>query len=446
MDPRSFALKRQIWYWLYAAGAAITTFFWWQATGHETHSALYSVELAIGNLTGLLGTYQILWQLLLLGRLPFLENAFGLEKLTWLHKWNGYSALILILLHSILLLLGYGLLNHFGLLQQFNDFLFNWEDVLKATVATAMLIFIVVISIGIVRRGFKYETWYYVHIFTYLAILLAFSHQLSVGSDLVGQRLFQGFWLLLYALAFGVMGYFRFLWPAFLVYRHQFRVEKLVHESPGVLSVYVSGRHLDQMPYQPGQFMIWRFLDQERWWQAHPFSISVAPGGRYLRFTCKQLGDFTRSLSNLKPGTWVSIDGPHGNFTASRLSRPKVLLIAGGVGITPIRSMLEQLPAGVKNVALVYAARTQADLVLRREIEALAARSGATVRYILSDETAPGLAHGILDDANLRRLVPDATSREVMLCGPPPMMDAVTATLERQGLSRHLIHTERFAY
>lgn len=446
MKPKAITLARQIWYWLYAAGTAVIAACWWHATGHETHASAYSVYLAIGNLTGLVGTYQILWQLVLLGRLPLLENTIGMEKLTWLHKWNGYSALVLIILHSIFLLLGYAIINHFNLLQQFNDFMFNWEDVLKATIATILLIVIVVISIGIVRRGFKYETWYYVHLFTYLAILLAFSHQLSVGSDMVGQPVFQAFWLLLYALAFGVMGFYRFAWPAYLVYRHQFRVEKLVHESPNMLSVYVSGRQLDKLSYRPGQFIIWRFLDRERWWQAHPFSISVAPNGQYLRLTCKQVGDFTLSLSSLKPGTLVSIDGPHGNFTTARLSQPKVLLIAGGSGITPIRAMLEQLPESVQDAVVVYAVRTRADLALRSEVEALAARRGVVVRYLLSHETAPGFATGTLDQDNLRALVPDVDEREVMLCGPPGMMDAVTATLERQGVPRRYIHTERFAY
>ncbi|HEY2003506.1 MAG TPA: ferredoxin reductase family protein [Candidatus Saccharimonadia bacterium] len=446
MNPRTFPLGRQLWYWLYAAGIVIIAAFWWHASGHDTHAALYSVELAVGNLTGLIGTYQILWQVVLLSRLPVLENTIGMEKLTWLHKWNGYSALILIILHAVFLTLGYAILNHFNILAQLSDFMLNWNDVLKATIATLLLIGIVFISIGIVRRGLKYETWYYVHLFTYLAILLAFSHQLSVGSDFVGQRLFEAFWLSLYVLAFGAIGFFRFLWPVYLVYKHQFRVEKIVHETPDMLSVYVSGRHLEQLVYQPGQFIIWRFLTPELWWQAHPFSISTAPNGRYLRFTSKQVGDFTRSLSGLKPGALVSIDGPHGHFTPARLTRPKALLIAGGSGITPIRSMLEQLPAGIQDVVVLYAVRTRADLALRDEIEALAARRGAVVHYLLSGETVAGFTTGVVDQANLRALVPDVSSREVMLCGPAPMMDAVTANLEHLGLARNFIHTERFAY
>jgi predicted ferric reductase len=446
MKARRFALWRLFWYALYAAGAVIILGFWWQASGHATLATASSLDIAAGNVTGLLGTYAILWQLVLLGRLPFLERVFGLERLTWLHKWNGYLALTLILLHTWYLILGFALAEHHDLLKQTLDFMFNWEDVLKATIATVLLLIIVPMSIGIVRRGFKYETWYYVHLFTYLAILLAFSHQLSVGSDLAGNTRFQIFWWAIYALSVGALAWWRLVWPCYLVYKHRFQVQKIVRETHNMVSVYITGRLLDQLPYQPGQFMIWRFLDGMRWWQAHPFSISVAPNGRYLRLTAKMVGDFTRALPALAPGTWVSIDGPHGNFTADRLSSPKLLLIAGGSGITPIRSLLERLPQFAQDVVVIYAARTVADLALHTEIEALAAHSGAKVEYILSNESVPRMAHGLLGDDHLRALVPDVASREVMLCGPPAMMDAVSATLKRAGIPAAAIHTERFAY
>lgn len=446
MKHPHYRLWHWFWHGLYSLGIVTILVFWWQASGKHTLATASSVNIAAGNLTGLIGTYAILWQLVLLGRLPFLERHFGLEKLTWLHKWNGYLALTLILAHTVFLIIGFSLAEHVGLLKQTLDFMLNWEDVLKATLATILLIIIVPMSIGIVRRGFKYETWYYVHLFTYLAILLAFSHQLSVGSDLAGNKPFQVYWYGLYVLSVGTLLVYRFIRPAYLVYKHRFQVDKVVPETADMVSVYVKGRKLDQLTYQPGQFMIWRFLDKDHWWQAHPFSISVAPNGRYLRFTAKMVGDFTRTLASLPRGTWVSVDGPHGNFTPDRLSNTNLLLIAGGSGITPIRSMLEHLPPTVKNVVVVYAVRSQADLALRTEVETLAARAGAQVKYLLSNENTPGFATGFLDDANLRSLVPDAASREVMLCGPPAMMDAVARTLIRAGIKPAAIHTERFAY
>ena len=442
----SSAEWRQLWYLVYAFGVAAILVFWWRATGHATIGTTYSVNLAIGNITGLIGAYAILWELVLLGRLPVLENVFGMEKLTVLHKWNGYTALTLILVHALTLTIGFAAADHYSLLHQFLAFNTTWADILKSTVGTILLIVIVGMSVGIVRRGYKYETWYYVHLFTYLAILLAFGHQFSDGSDFVGQPLFIVFWRDLYIVTAALLLFFRFFRPVYLMFRHQFKVARVVQETPDVVSVYISGRHLDKFKFVPGQFVIWRFFTKDGWWQAHPFSFSTAPNPKYLRLTAKAVGDYTKTLPSLRPGTWVSVDGPHGNFTTSRLTMPSLLMIAGGSGITPIRAMLERLPAVVKDLVVIYAVRTRRDLALAKEIEPLVAARGGQVKYLLSKEQAPGFGHGILNSANLDHLVPDVASREIMLCGPPAMTDSVVAMLKKRGIDHHHIHTERFAY
>jgi predicted ferric reductase len=435
----------RIWYLLYAVGVALIFYFWWQASGHRTTATALSINVAIGNLTGLIGTYAILWQLVLLGRLTVLENAFGLERLTWLHKWNGYLALALILVHTLLLTIGFGLADRLGLIPQFVNFLTTWRDVLQATVGTILLVVVVFISIGIVRRGLKYETWYFTHLFTYLAILLAFSHQFSVGLDFENAPAFRLYWYALYVLAIGALVWFRLLVPLWQVYYYRLRVERIGPANATATSVYITGRHLDKLRYEPGQFMIWRFFTKSRWWQAHPFSLSVAPNGQYLRLTAKAVGDFTSTLPALRPGTLVSTDGPHGNFTLSRTTGQNLLFIAGGIGITPIRAMLEHLPPNA-NAAVLYAARTQAELAFTEELKNFTVRSGINLHYITSDEEVPGLTHGFLTAETLRALVPDAATREVLLCGPPVMMDVVTKNLIKLGVPRHHIHTERFAY
>ena len=370
MESSRYAVWRQFWLFLYAAGLAAVVGIWWAGTGHSTAASLASVEIAIGNLSGLIGTYAILWQLVLMGRLTFLEDSFGMPRLASLHKWNGYAALILLLSHFTFLVLGFSITDHFSIIRQVTDFMFNWEDVLKSTLALAMLVGIVLMSIVIVRRRFKYETWYLVHLATYIAILLAFSHQFSVGPDFIGHPMAQSLWITMYVLSIGSLVLFRFVRPAWLLYRHRFTVAKVVKETHNVISIYVTGRQLDQLHFEPGQFMIWRFLSRDLWWQSHPFTLSAARNGKYLRLTVKMRGDYTRALAGLKPGTLVSVDGPHGIFTVTRFPAPHLLLIAGGVGITAIRSMLEQLPAATQSVEIVYAARTRADLALRDELEA----------------------------------------------------------------------------
>jgi len=223
--------------------------------------------------------------------------------------------------------------------------------------------------------------------------------------------------------------------------RHRLRVTRVVEEAPGVVSVEIGGVGLDRLRARAGQFFTWRFLTHGRWWEAHPFSLSAAPDGRRLRITVKGVGDYTAALRAIPPGTRVIAEGPFGAFTAAARRRPRVVLIAGGVGITPIRALLEEMPGAPGDIAVVYRATRPEDLILRDELDALARARAAEVHYVLGDRDP-----GILSAEHLRALVPDIATRDVYLCGPPAMTEATRASLGRSGVSSRHIVTERFAY
>ena len=176
--------------------------------------------------------------------------------------------------------------------------------------------------------------------------------------------------------------------------------------------------------------------------EAHPFSLSAAPDGRRLRITVKDLGDYTAALRAIPPGTRVIAEGPFGAFTTAARRRPRVALIAGGVGITPIRALLEDMPGGPGDIAVVYRALRPEDVILREELDELALRRGAEVHYVVGDHRAGEL----LSPEHLLALVPDIAARDVYVCGPPAMTEATRASLDRSGVSRRQIFTERFAY
>jgi ferredoxin-NADP reductase len=205
-----------------------------------------------------------------------------------------------------------------------------------------------------------------------------------------------------------------------------------------VTTVEVTGRHLDRLRARSGQFFTWRFLTRDRWWEAHPFSLSAAPDGQRLRITVKELGDYTGALKRLPAGTRVIAEGPFGAFTAAARSRPRVALIAGGAGITPILALLEDMPAAPGDIAVVYRATREEDVILRDELEALTARRGAALHYVLG-------AGDRLVPEEIQRLVPDIADRDVYVCGPPAMTEATRASLGGAGVSRRQIFTERFA-
>ena len=231
--------------------------------------------------------------------------------------------------------------------------------------------------------------------------------------------------------------------PVWRSTRHQLRVSNVVTEAPGVFSIYMSGRDIDQLAVRSGQYFIWRFLTRDGWWRAHPFSISSAPNGSWLRITIKELGDWSKALQGVRIGTRVFIEGPYGVLTGARRTHAKVLLLAGGIGITPLRALFEALPAKRGDLTLIYRVRDAREIIFRDEIETLAHARGAKVHYIVGKRNG---ARDQFDATSLERLVPDVRERDVYLCGPVPMMQHVERSLRRLGLAQRQIHAERFAY
>ena len=163
-----------------------------------------------------------------------------------------------------------------------------------------------------------------------------------------------------------------------------------------------------------------------------------------MRITVKELGDWSRALRVVPVGTRVFIEGPYGILTGARRTRRKILLVAGGIGITPLRALLEALPADRGDLAMIYRVREARDIVFRDELEALARGRGARIHYLVGRRVADGLDP--LDPVSLERLVPDVRERDVYLCGPVPMMRRVEDSLRQLGLPGRQVHAERFAY
>ena len=428
--------------WIAAANAVVVVGLWWRAGGLRGLDDAASIATSVGRVTGLLGAYLVLVQLLLLGRIPALDRAVGFDRLAIWHRRNGHAALILLAVHTVLITVGYALSDRVTLPREVVTLLESYPGVLTATAGLVMLIAVAVTSVAIARRRLRYETWYFVHLYAYLGIALAFSHQLATGHEFVHDGLARAYWYALYVATLGTIVVCRLGIPAWRALRHRMRVEAVVPEGPGVVSLVIGGARLDRLPVAAGQFFLWRFLTRDRWWEAHPFSLSAAPDGRTVRITVKALGDFTAGLASVRPGTRVVAEGPYGSFTSAARRRPRAALIAGGVGIAPIRALLEDA-AG--ELAVVYRAVRDEDLILRKELEELAARRGIELHYVLGDHRAPAGA-ALLSPDRLLALVPDIAERDVFVCGPPGMIDATEASLRRAGVPRRRIVSERFAY
>jgi predicted ferric reductase len=398
---------------------------------------------AIGQLTALYGTYLALIQLVLMSRSPWLDQVFGMDGLAVAHRWLGFATVWLLLGHGIFTTVGFAIGDGVNVVAEFWTLITTYQYVLMATVSGVLFAAVAITSIKAARRKLSYETWYGIHLYAYLAIALGFLHQLFVGTDFVSDRIAVAYWVALYVITVALILAFRFGQPILLSARHRLRITNIVTEAPGVISIYVSGRDLDQLAVRSGQYFVWRFLTRDGWWRGHPFSISSAPNGRWLRITVKDLGDWSGQLGELSIGTRVFIEGPYGVMTGARRTRPKVLLIAGGIGITPLRALLEALPAKPGDLTLLYRVRDHADVVFRSELETLANARGARIHYLLGRRDE---ARDPLDGPAIQRLVPDVEDHDVYLCGPGPMMKSVETTLRDLGVPRRHIHAERFAY
>lgn len=422
-----------------AAGGVLVVALWLvQAEPSVRLDALFAT---LAHLSGLLAGYGILTMLLLMARVPAVEHGVGADRLARWHALGGRYVLTLCCAHATLALCGYAAHTGTDLLSATIDLL-GYPGLAAATVGTALLVGVGVSSARAVRRRIRHETWRAAHLMTYVAAGLVFAHQLS-GPDLAGGPIAVWLWTLLHTTVGTLLVWYRLVVPVRQALRHGLRVVEIRVEGPGVVSVVMRGDGLDALRAEPGQFFRWRFLARRLWRTSLPFSLSAPVRDDTLRITVKACGDHTRKIRRLRPGIRVLATGPFGALTAHRRTRRKVLLLAGGVGITPMRALFETLPGGPGDLTLLYRAGSAAQLVLRKELEAIAESRGAALHYLLGPSDG---AFDPLAPRALRDLVPDLPEHDVYLCGPAGMSRAAAVALTKAGVPASRIHSEQFAF
>jgi predicted ferric reductase len=423
------------------AGAVLVCLMWWLDTAPASVVGIGPWLTAAGRVTGLVGTYLVVIEVLLMGRVAWLDRLIGMDRLAVWHRRNGEYSITLLVAHAVLTIWGYAITAHTGVVSETNSVIFTYTDMLAATVGLGLLVAVGVISARSLRRRVSYHTWYFIHLYTYIALALSFAHQFATGVDFATHPLNRALWIALYGVVGLLLVSYRIGKPVRDGLRHQLRVARVVNEGPALTSLYVTGNRLAELRAESGQFFMWRFLTREGWWQAHPYSLSAAPNGEWLRLTVKHLGDHSSGLAGLRPGIRVLSEGPYGAFTGRRRTRRKVLLIGGGVGITPLRALFESLPGASGDVTLIYRARNLEDIAFREELESIAAARRAQLHYLVG----PSRQHPeYLTSRHLLHLVPDLARRDVYVCGPPSMTKVTTAALEETGVPRRHIYQEDF--
>ena len=435
-----------IWLWL----SLLLVSFWWAVDGGLRDLGGWQTGLtSLGRETGLVASVLLLAQVVLMARVPMLEAAFGQDRLARIHRIVGFTSFNLMLAHIVLITWGYAA----GSLGQTPSTLWGlivgYRGMLLALGGTVCLFMVVFTSIKAARRRLRYESWHLLHLYAYLGVGLALPHQLWTGRDFMTSPVRTVFWWTSWAVAAGAVIVWRIGAPLLRNLRHGLRVTSVVREDHGVVSVYLTGRRLDLLGVEAGQFLSFRFLGRRGWTRANPYSLSAAPDGQSLRVTAQVVGDGSAALTRLRPGTRAFVEGPYGRLSERARTRHKVALIGAGVGVTPLRALAEGLDYRWGDAVLLqrYVGRP----LFASEFATLAAERGLEVLHLPGHRRGPGswLGRGVGRADDLTALVywvPDIAERDVYVCGPQPWTDLVRQTLFAAGLPEDRLHLESFAW
>lgn len=382
-------------------------------------------------------------QFALTARFRRVKAPYGSDIVYFFHRQISLVTFVLIAAHPLILFV-----TSPDTLQLLNLPVAPWRA--RAGV-TAFLAAAALIAISLWRKQFRinYDGWRMWHgVLATAAVALATGHIVGVG-HYVGTPWKRALWIAYGAFWVGLLVYVRIVKP-WLELRRPYRVQDVIQERGNAWTLALRPDGHKGLTFSPGQFAwltIWDspFSDRE-----HPFSFSSsAAQPERLAFTIKELGDFTARIRQVQPGQAVYLDGPHGAFSIDRHpDAPGYVFIAGGVGITPMMSMLRTLAdrGDRRPLLLIYASKTWDAVTFREEIEGLEKRLNLRVAHVL-EKAHEGWAGetGFVNADILRRYLPDNSAEcEHFICGPEPMMNAVEKTLNQLGVPFAQFHSERF--
>lgn len=406
------------------------------------HSFVYTV----GKNLALVGFTILALQFVVSARLKWIERPFGLNVLFHFHKAMAVLASLLLISHPVLIAIG-------------SD---NWSVLFGPQVMwhlwlgrIALLILLVHVLLASFRFIIKlnYETWRFVHNLGAVLILpLGFFHSWNAGGDLQLASMKALWAVLLYA---AVASY---LWHRvvrrLLLRRNPYKVLEVQRETDGVWTISLAPPEgVERFDFLPGQFHFVTFhrapnlpVEEHHWTIA---SSPTTPG--VLCSTIKESGDFTASIGKTKAGDMALVDGPFGRFTYTlHPDERELVFIAGGIGITPLMSMLRHLrdTRAERSVTLLYANNREADIVFHDELADME-RGGVIPLKVVHVLTKPSDAwqgeRGRLDADKIKRLSgPELTGRAFYVCAPPELMNLTIRTLRKADVPAARIHFERF--
>lgn len=408
------------------------------------------ITTGLGIVTGLIGSDLLLVMLLLAARIPIIDRTFGHDKALALHRKLGKPVFYLISAHMVLLLIGYGISEGINPIAEIFSMIDGGSDMLITWAGFGFMVLVIVSSLVIVRKKLNYEFWFVVHLLSYVSVILALPHQFTNGKLFAEGTWARPYWMALFVGTFAAITIFRVIFPIARTMRHRLRITGVVKETEDVVTLTMSGRDLDKLPAVGGQFMNWRFWQPNMILKAHPFSFSAAPDGKTLRITIRNLGRQTNRIMNMRVGTRVSFEGPYGLFTEEARTTTNAVLIGSGIGITPIRALLDDPRFGAANVSVILRGGSEENVYLWQEVYDLCVEKQARLRVLVGHR--PRGVHTWLSAESFNKgdrlatLAPNIKDADVFICGPATWMDLVIEDACKAGVAPERIHAERFDF
>ena len=394
----------------------------------------------------------MLVEFVLSGRFRTISGGIGIDLTMRLHQLFARTALALVLIHPVLYTLP---IPNYAMpwdVTAAEHLRLDVETMLTGGAAWILLVLLVFTGIGRNSLGYSYEAWRIGHgLGAVLVAGFTAHHTLEAGRYSAAEPL-AWFWLGLLAVAGATIVYVYLLAPLIRL-RNPFEVVSAAKIAERTWELVIAPRRAVPVAFKAGQF-VWLSVRPTPFSKhENPFSIASAPtAGDRLEFVIKEVGDFTRSLGGIAVGSRAWIDGPHGGMALPGPKVPGIGLIAGGVGVAPMLSVLRQMrdTGDPRPAVLLYGNRLESQIVYREELEAMAAAEGVTVTHVIGEPTEgwTGLV-GLIDAASIEAAFgacEGSGAWTYLLCGPPGMLDAAEAVLMAHGVPASQIVSERFVY
>lgn len=392
---------------------------------------------------GFIGLAMIALQFALTARINRIESSYGIDIILQFHRYISLVAFTLIIIHPLILFI-----NEPETLGLLNFFQAPWRARF-AVIGTLALIILVITSIWRKRLGIPYEEWRIAHgILAVSAVGFGIAHAVGVGYYL---NLFWKIvlWSAVAVLALLLLIYVRLVKP-WLMTRKLYLVEEVIPQRGDVWTLALRPRGHEGITFQPGQFA-WITLEISPFrMREHPFSMSSSGDhAERLEFSIKALGDFTKTIKDVKPGTKAFLDGPYGTFTIDKYwDAAGFVLVAGGIGITPMMSMLVTAceRKDDRPFLLIYGSKTWEDITFREELEALKDELDLRIVHVLREPPEDWEGEkGYVDKELLEKYLPTHPgSRQYFICASPKMMDQVEAAFYELDVPVTHVHMEHF--